>query len=172
MNKTQTDPQIRYKGTCTCKCPTLSRSTIILNNLQDIALYFIAIVAPFVIQPVINLLTIRSWWDFHSGTLGLILGLAITGAITQFTKITVGRPRPGGSLCLNVSFGHPLIIASEDLISRCIPVNGSADPTYGLSSVAICTQTDVLKLRDGFRSFPSGHSSCGFSLIDCDNSEH
>jgi hypothetical protein len=26
----------------------------------------------------------------------VILGLAITGAVTQFTKITVGRPRPGG----------------------------------------------------------------------------
>ncbi|KAG6821059.1 hypothetical protein H0H93_007218 [Arthromyces matolae] len=46
------------------------------------------------VPPVINLLTIRSWWDFHNSTLGLILGLAITGAITQFTKITVGRPRP------------------------------------------------------------------------------
>lgn len=25
----------------------------------------------------------------------VILGLAITGAVTQFSKITVGRPRPG-----------------------------------------------------------------------------
>ena len=28
----------------------------------------------------------------------VILGLALTGAVTQFTKITVGRPRPGTSL--------------------------------------------------------------------------
>ena len=25
----------------------------------------------------------------------VILGLALTGSITQFTKVTVGRPRPG-----------------------------------------------------------------------------
>lgn len=69
--------------------------------------------APLVLQLVVNLLTVRSFWDYHCSALGrtffsythemilfkltdvVILGLAITGAITQFTKITVGRPRPG-----------------------------------------------------------------------------
>jgi len=90
------------------------------------------------------MITIRSWWDFHNATLGLILGLAMTGAFTQFTKITVGRPRP-------------------DIIDRCQPIPGSADPTYGLSSVAICTQTDQHILKDGWRSFFSGHSSLSFA---------
>lgn len=37
---------------------------------QPFALYLIAIGAPFVLQIVINLLTVRSWWDFHNGSLG------------------------------------------------------------------------------------------------------
>lgn len=111
------------------------------ERVPDIALYFIAIVAPLVIQLVVNLLTVRSFWDYHCSALGLILGLAITGAITQFTKITVGRPRP-------------------DLLARCMPIPGSSDPTYGLSSDAICTNTDTAIMIDGWRSFPSGHASC------------
>lgn len=47
-----------------------------------------------------------------------------------------------------------------DVIDRCQPRPGSADPVYGLSNYTICTQTDHYVLRDGFRSFPSGHSSC------------
>ncbi|KIK59826.1 hypothetical protein GYMLUDRAFT_226813 [Collybiopsis luxurians FD-317 M1] len=108
------------------------------------ALYLISVVTPFTLQCIINYLTIRSWWDFHNSTLGLILGLALTGSITQFVKITVGRPRP-------------------DIIDRCQPVAGSVDPAWGLSSVLICTQTDTHILRDGFRSFPSGHSSMSFA---------
>ncbi|KAG5639518.1 hypothetical protein H0H81_000663 [Sphagnurus paluster] len=66
----------------------------------------------------------------------VILGLALTGSITQIVKITVGRPRP-------------------DLVDRCQPPAGYTDPTFGLSSWQICTQTNASLLRDGFRSFPS-----------------
>jgi len=114
------------------------------ERVPNTALYLIAVVAPIVIQACVNLITIRSWWDFHNATLGLILGLATTGAFTQFTKITVGRPRP-------------------DIISRCKPPQGSTDPTFGLVTVAICTETDQAILRDGWRSFFSGHSSLSFA---------
>jgi len=109
-----------------------------------LALYLIAFAAPVIIQALVNLITIRSWWDFHNATLGLVLGLATTGAFTQFTKITVGRPRP-------------------DIISRCKPIPASVDPTYQLSTIAICTETDPAILRDGWRSFFSGHSSLSFA---------
>ena len=46
-----------------------------------------------------------------------------------------------------------------DLISRCNPTEGTVDPTFGLSSAAICNQSSTYILEDGFRSFPSGHSS-------------
>ncbi|KAJ3906430.1 phosphatidic acid phosphatase type 2/haloperoxidase [Lentinula edodes] len=114
------------------------------ERVPVLALYLISVVAPFSIQCIVNFITVRSWWDFHNSTLGLVLGLVLTGSITQFTKITVGRPRP-------------------DIIDRCQPITGSVDPIFGLSSAAICTQTDSYIMRDGFRSFPSGHSSMSFA---------
>jgi diacylglycerol diphosphate phosphatase/phosphatidate phosphatase len=114
------------------------------ERVPNLALYLICLVAPLAIQPIINLLTIRSWWDFHNGSLGLILGLALTGAVTQFTKITVGRPRP-------------------DILDRCQLPAGTIDLPFKLTNSTICTQTDIAILRDGFRSFPSGHSSLSFA---------
>ncbi|KIM62072.1 hypothetical protein SCLCIDRAFT_15917 [Scleroderma citrinum Foug A] len=119
-------------------------SYVVNERVPTWALYLIAFVAPLVIQLCTNLITIRSFWDFHNSALGLVLSLSITGAITQLSKITTGRPRP-------------------DLLSRCIPISGSQDPTYGLSTDAICTQTDSAIMIDGWRSFPSGHSSLSFA---------
>lgn len=112
--------------------------------MPDEALIVIALVAPVILQALVNYFSVRSWWDLHTSYLGLVLGLAITGVITQITKITVGRPRP-------------------DVISRCKPIAGSIDPPWGLSSAEICTQTDMFILNDGWRSFPSGHSSTAFA---------
>ena len=52
-----------------------------------------------------------------------------------------------------------------DVIARCMPIEGAKDMSpYGLSSVAqVCTQTNTGLLREGFRSFPSGHSSIAFA---------
>lgn len=47
-----------------------------------------------------------------------------------------------------------------DLIDRCQPIEGSVDLFIGLSNSTICTQTDDAILKDGWRSFFSGHSSC------------
>jgi len=97
-----------------------------------------------VLLPIINLFTVRTFWDLHNSYLGLLLSLSVAGVVTQFTKLTVGRPRP-------------------DVIARCMPPPGSVDPEYGLTSASICTQTDNYILKDGFRSFPSGHSSLSFA---------
>ncbi|KAL1410923.1 hypothetical protein Q8F55_001866 [Vanrija albida] len=86
----------------------------------------------------------RSFWDAHNGILGFILSLGLVVTFTDIIKITVGRPRP-------------------DLFDRCqLPPGLTANPTHGLTSWTVCTRTD--KLQEGFRSFPSGHSSfawCG-----------
>jgi hypothetical protein len=47
-----------------------------------------------------------------------------------------------------------------DFLDRCQPPANATDPPFGLSSWTICTQTDNAIMRDGFRSFFSGHSSC------------
>lgn len=107
-------------------------------------LYFIVFGIPIILQPIINFITVRSWWDFHNSSLGLVLGLALTGAVTQFIKITVGRPRP-------------------DIIARCIPPPGATDSEFGLFNWKSCTQTEDAMLNEGFRSFPSGHSSMSFA---------
>ncbi|KAF6764843.1 phosphatidic acid phosphatase type 2/haloperoxidase [Ephemerocybe angulata] len=114
------------------------------ERVPDSWLYIICGVVPLVSLPLINFFTVRSWWDFHNSWLGLVLGLALTGSITQFVKITVGRPRP-------------------DIVARCIPPAGAVDPPFELTDWTICTQVDVTILRDGFRSFPSGHSSMSFA---------
>ncbi|KAI5463034.1 PAP2 superfamily-domain-containing protein [Mariannaea sp. PMI_226] len=94
----------------------------------------------------------RKMWELHVGWLGLALSLVSAWAFTQCMKNLFGKPRP-------------------DLLDRCIPdiehvakyvVGGGlawGDNNGQLVSAAICTQKDKAKLDDGFRSYPSGHSS-------------
>lgn len=62
--------------------------------------------------------------------------------LTDVVKNSVGRPRP-------------------DLIARCKPRNGT--PHNTLVTIGVCTEKDHHTLHDGWRSFPSGHSSLAFS---------
>jgi diacylglycerol diphosphate phosphatase/phosphatidate phosphatase len=87
------------------------------------------------------------------------LSITITGSVTQAVKVAVGRPRPGGFTRTRMDDSSAVLI-SIDLISRCEPLAGSEDPLWGLSTIDICTQTSKHILDDGWRSFPSGHSSC------------
>lgn len=98
----------------------------------------------------------RRLWELHVGWLGLALSLASAWFITNGMKNLFGKPRP-------------------DLLSRCNPdianfskyVVGGENVAGGfqrLVSAAICQgmadredAQDILE--DGFRSYPSGHSS-------------
>jgi len=86
--------------------------------------------------------------------MGLALSLATAFMITQGMKNLFGKPRP-------------------DLLSRCQPdldhiqdhaiggvVGHALNPNWVLVTSAICTTDDADKLKDGFKSFPSGHASC------------
>ncbi|KAL8883528.1 MAG: hypothetical protein Q9215_008177 [Flavoplaca cf. flavocitrina] len=84
-------------------------------------------------------------WELNCGILGLLLSQGAAFVITGALKNATGKPRP-------------------DLIERCQPRPGSADPLpFGLSNITICTQENHKLLKDGFRSFPSGHSSSAFA---------
>ncbi len=74
--------------------------------------------------------------------LGLAIALILASTLTDLVKNTVGRPRP-------------------DLLSRCKPAPDT--PEHTLVTFDICTETDHHKLHDGWRSFPSGHSSFSFA---------
>ncbi|KAF2239672.1 PAP2-domain-containing protein [Viridothelium virens] len=78
----------------------------------------------------------------HVTILGLFISVLVTNLITDIIKNAVGRPRP-------------------DLLSRCKPKLDT--PNHELVTVDVCTETNHHKLHDGWRSFPSGHSSFSFS---------
>ena len=78
----------------------------------------------------------------HVTVLGFLISLALTTFLTDSVKNAVGRPRP-------------------DLISRCKPAKGTAE--RALVTIDVCTQTDQHILHEGWRSFPSGHSSFAFA---------
>lgn len=85
-------------------------------------------------------------WDVHHGVLGLILSCSMTTVVTEIVKICVGRPRP-------------------DMLARCQPVAGAVNAVgHGLATVAsACSVQSGHRIDDGFKSFPSGHTSFAFA---------
>jgi len=134
-----------YKREFSLTNTTLQHTFAVHERISNTDLFLIAIVAPLVLMPIINLLSIRSFWDWHHSWLGVICAAAYTGTATNIVKVTVGRPRP-------------------DVIDRCRPPPGSHDaPVFGLVNSTICTQSDRAIFIDGWKSFFSGHSSLSFA---------
>ncbi|KAJ5223888.1 hypothetical protein N7468_008430 [Penicillium chermesinum] len=102
-----------------------------------------------ILSGVIPFLIILAWSAaMHPGVqktqvtvLGLLVSLMLTTFVTDIIKNAVGRPRP-------------------DLLSRCKPARGT--PNDQLVSWTVCTETRLHILQEGWRSFPSGHSSFSF----------
>lgn len=95
-----------------------------------------------------TLTRIRKCWDIYIGLLVLCGAMATQLMITCILKNICGLPRP-------------------DLISRCQPHYTQPVPIGTLSSVDICSNDNIALLQEGFRTFPSGHSStvfCGMIL--------
>ncbi|KAJ4272309.1 hypothetical protein NW762_001021 [Fusarium torreyae] len=130
-------------------------------------LFILAIGVPVVIVAVVSLIFVpgatvpkgtpksliwqRKLWELHVGILGLVLSLTLSWFFTSSMKNLFGKPRP-------------------DLLARCEPdwdnlkdhiVGGYSwgSMTGQLVSATICQQKDKYKIDDGFRSYPSGHSS-------------
>lgn len=78
----------------------------------------------------------------HVTILGLVISILATTFLTDIFKDAIGRPRP-------------------DLIARCKPE--ASAPHDKLVTVDVCTETRHHVLHDGWRSYPSGHSSFAFS---------
>ncbi|KAL7607128.1 hypothetical protein Lser_V15G19797 [Lactuca serriola] len=82
----------------------------------------------------------RDVYDLHHATLGILFSVLITGVITDAIKDAVGRPRP-------------------DFFWRCFP---DGKDFYDQLGNVIC-HGDSKVIREGHKSFPSGHTSWSFS---------
>lgn len=81
-------------------------------------------------------------WEMNAGILGLGLSVAAVITIVGALKNLTGKPRP-------------------DVIARCKLNPDWIEPAIGLTGWEQCTGDPVV-IRDGFKSWPSGHSSTAF----------
>ncbi|OTB03077.1 hypothetical protein M426DRAFT_61120 [Hypoxylon sp. CI-4A] len=155
------DPNISFPFT---EHETITSALLLTCNAAIPIAVVLIVVLIFVPGPTVpegtpkSLIWKRKLWELHTGWLGLALSLISAWIITQGMKNLFGKPRP-------------------DLLSRCQPdfanvmkyVVGfntpSDDGTFSgpyngqLVSGDICKNPDKDLLDDGFRSYPSGHSS-------------
>ncbi|KIV99299.1 uncharacterized protein PV09_08961 [Verruconis gallopava] len=114
-------------------------------EVERVSVFWLFVYALFIPIGVILLLTLLispSPHKTHVALLGLAISFILASFITDVIKNAVGRPRP-------------------DLIARCKPRKGT--PAHQLVTYEVCTETNHHVLHDGWRSFPSGHSSSAFS---------
>ncbi|KAI9782730.1 MAG: hypothetical protein M1839_004718 [Geoglossum umbratile] len=152
--------------------PSISFPFVNKEKVSSSVLVIVAVASPAVIIFLICLFFIpgppartgsskwRIWqrkaWELNTGLLGLGLSCAAAFLLTNGSKNLFGKPRP-------------------DLLSRCSPdlanismyaVGGFGDKVQEgivLVSAAACKGSDTGRLNDGFRSFPSGHSSLSWA---------
>ncbi|RAL46609.1 hypothetical protein DM860_004888 [Cuscuta australis] len=82
----------------------------------------------------------RDVYDLHHAILGLLFSVLVTGVITDSIKDAVGRPRP-------------------DFFWRCFP---DGKDVYDKLGNVVCHGVENI-LKDGHKSFPSGHTSWSFA---------
>ncbi|KAK2861203.1 hypothetical protein FQN49_004436 [Arthroderma sp. PD_2] len=152
--------------------PHISYPFAVEETVSVTVLVLVTLVAPIILIALFSLLFIpgrsaaagapsslvwrRKLWEWNAGWMGLGVAYACTYAATEGMKVLFGKPRP-------------------DMLSRCDPdlsdiashiVGGLGQRLEGapdLVSWTICRDTSTTALRDGFVSFPSGHSSSSFA---------
>ena len=109
--------------------------TLVLNITYSVVIpLFVFILWAITFRPGMHQLNVT--------ILGLAISVMLATFLTDVVKNAVGRPRP-------------------DLIARCKPRKDT--PEHILITIGVCTEKDHHTLHDGWRSFPSGHSSLAFS---------
>ncbi|KAJ1834104.1 hypothetical protein LPJ63_002214 [Coemansia sp. RSA 2711] len=112
------------------------------SYVPDFVPPLVAYAAPILSALLFLVFRRRNWHDFHCTVLGIFMAMGLNNTATNILKNAVGRPRP-------------------DFIARCQP-NITENPPLRLVDYRVCTQTDLGFLREGMRSFPSGHASLAF----------
>ncbi|CAN6201131.1 unnamed protein product [Urochloa humidicola] len=83
----------------------------------------------------------RNVYDLHHAILGLLFSVLITAVLTDAIKDGVGRPRP-------------------DFFWRCFP---DGLPKYDNVTREVICHGDPVVIKEGYKSFPSGHTSWSFA---------
>ena len=105
-------------------------------------MFVYALFVPLGVLIAFNMVT-RSPATKHEVTyLPFAIAIMLTLFLTDVVKNAVGRPRP-------------------DLLDRCQPSPDTKE--NALVTIDVCTAPQSHRLHDGWRSFPSGHSSFSFS---------
>lgn len=106
-------------------------------------------------------------WEANCGILGMLLASGSAFVITMVLKNATGKQDYTKSgIGSGIQFGLQYVGKPRpDFISRCQPDVKTFEDVYissplGLSNSSICTWTDKAIIKDAYRSFPSGHSSC------------
>lgn len=116
------------------------------ERVSDVNLQLSAIILPMSIIVLISrLLTKKKHFiaTCYVSLLALVGSYVLTNLITNIAKNWIARPRP-------------------DFLSRCEPKAGlPLDVLY--TAAEVCTSKNQIRLSDGLRSTPSGHSSSSFA---------
>ncbi|KAG2612796.1 lipid phosphate phosphatase 2-like [Panicum virgatum] len=83
----------------------------------------------------------RNVYDLHHAILGLLFSVLITAVLTDAIKDGVGRPRP-------------------NFFWRCFP---DGMPRYDNVTREVICHGDPAVIKEGYKSFPSGHTSWSFA---------
>ncbi|PVH38269.1 hypothetical protein PAHAL_5G215500 [Panicum hallii] len=111
------------------------------NTVPVWAVPVIAVIAPVVIF-IVFYIRRRNVYDLHHAILaGILFAVLITGVLTDAIKDAVGRPRP-------------------NFFWRCFP-DGKA--VYDSITTGVICHGDPKVIKEGHKSFPSGHTSWSFA---------
>ncbi|KAM0858453.1 hypothetical protein ACQ4PT_047837 [Festuca glaucescens] len=110
------------------------------NTVPVWAVPVIAVIGPMIIFTLVYIRR-RNVYDLHHAILGILFSVLITGVLTDAIKDAVGRPRP-------------------NFFWRCFP-DGIA--VYDNVTSGVLCHGDAGVIKEGHKSFPSGHSSWSFA---------
>lgn len=120
----------------------LDGSVFVAADVGTAMNFVYALFIPLALELLYLMVTRATFHKFHATVISIAIALVLASVLTDTIKNAVGRPRP-------------------DLLARCKAAAGT--PTDTLVTIEVCTETSHHVLHDGWRSFPSGHSSFAFA---------
>lgn len=125
---------------------TISHPFAEVERVSNTYLFLYAVWVPGMLITVLSLIFTKpknKVYNTYIALLGLGISVLSTSVLTDVLKNFIGRHRP-------------------DFLSRCIPKEGTPENVLVFAK-DVCTTKNLERLRDGFRTTPSGHSSLSFA---------